>query len=164
MKYQTPNFFRVPIFSTRKTEFQLAFYEFASMSFEPWNFRPLWFLLSVSQYVHWVNTICMHTKPFCVSSSNSTDMLTMTKRCPCVMNTIATRENKNKIISKLFCIVDRVCFKYCLTISHIWKSATRTFELQFLRSVPCESHTCITRTLISHGLGFNGSWPTFHCS
>ena len=35
MKYRTRNFFRVPIFSTRKTEFQLAFCEFVSMNFEP---------------------------------------------------------------------------------------------------------------------------------
>ena len=28
--------FRVPVFSSRKSEFQLAFCEFASMNFEPW--------------------------------------------------------------------------------------------------------------------------------
>ena len=35
MKYRTRNFFRVPLFSTRKIEFQLAFCKFASMNFEP---------------------------------------------------------------------------------------------------------------------------------
>ena len=35
LKYGTRNFFQVPIFSTRKTNFQLAFCEFASVSFEP---------------------------------------------------------------------------------------------------------------------------------
>ena len=37
MKYRTRNFFLVPIFSTRKPEFQLAFCEFTSMSVEPWS-------------------------------------------------------------------------------------------------------------------------------
>ena len=39
LKFRTRNFFQVPIFSTRKTKFQLAFCEFASVSFEPWRVR-----------------------------------------------------------------------------------------------------------------------------
>ena len=51
MKYRTRNFFRVPLFSTRKTEFQLAFCEFASMNFEPWGRTRCLSLTSMQQIV-----------------------------------------------------------------------------------------------------------------
>ena len=67
----TRNFFRVPIFSTRKTEFLLAFCEFASVNFEPWNHLSLCMSLACQPVHLWVClSTCQSVWPFVSPSFN----------------------------------------------------------------------------------------------